>query len=133
MAREMTITLPGNMRVDTEYKGFTIKTDQPQYAGGDGTAPAPYDLFLASLATCCGNFVVIFCHKRKIPYEDIVLKMTWNVDKEKRVPTIFRTEVVLPPDFPAKYEKALCKAVEQCTVKRTMDVQPSFEVEVRRK
>jgi putative redox protein len=61
---EIKVTFPGGLRVDAEYKGFVIKTDQPVKHGGSGTAPAPFDLFLASIAACAGFYVVAFCRER---------------------------------------------------------------------
>ena len=64
MEDEMRVTFPGGKKVDAEYKGFVIRTDQPVHQGGEGTAPAPFDLFLASIATCAGIYVLSFCQNR---------------------------------------------------------------------
>ena len=128
MTNKMLVRLPGNLKVDAEYKDFTIRTDQPVYSGGDNTAPAPFDLFLASLGTCSGIYVAFFCQQRKIPYEDITMEMFWERNEETRLPEKFRFEIHLTKDFPKKYIKALKKSVAQCAVKRLMDVGMDFEV-----
>ncbi len=89
MDREMKISFPGGLRVDAEYKGFVIKTDQPVYSGGDGSAPAPFDLFLASIATCAGIYVLFFCQKRGIPTEKAAVVM-----KTRRNPETKRIEKI---------------------------------------
>jgi ribosomal protein S12 methylthiotransferase accessory factor len=132
MSDELVIRLAGNMKVEAEYKGFTVKTDQPRHSGGDDSAPSPFDLFLSSLGTCAGIFVVFFCIERKIPYEDIRMRMSWTQDEDKKLPRRFTVHVELPEGFPKKYEKALVKVVEQCTVERTIASGPEFEVEVTR-
>jgi len=125
---EMKIAFPGNKKVSAEFGGFTVLTDQPQEAGGDGTAPAPFDLFLASLGTCAGIFVLSFCQKRGIPTEglEIVQKAEW--DDVKHLVTKVTLEIRLPAGFPEKYRDSLVKTAELCTVKRHLHAPPSFEI-----
>ena len=131
MDREMKISFPGGMRVDAEYKGFVIKTDQPVYSGGDGSAPTPFDLFLASIATCAGYYVLSFCQKRGIPTENAtVLMKTRRNPETKRIEKI-SIEIQLPPEFPEKYKKAMIKAVEGCSVKEHILNPPVFLVEAK--
>ena len=131
MDREMRISFPGGLRVDAEYKGFVIKTDQPVYSGGDGSAPAPFDLFLASIATCAGIYVLFFCQKRGIPTEKAAVVMKTRRNPEtKRIEKI-SIEIQLPPEFPEKYKKAVIKAVDSCSVKAHILNPPAFEVEAK--
>ncbi len=128
MDREMKVSFPGGLRVDAEYKGFLIKTDQPAYSGGDGSAPAPFDLFLASIAACAGYYVLVFCEKRGIPTENasVVMKTRRNPET-KRIEKI-SIEIQLPPEFPEKYKNAVIKAVDGCSVKEHILSPPAFEV-----
>ncbi len=131
MDREMKISFPGGLRVDAEYKEFVIKTDQPVYSGGDGSAPAPFDLFLASIATCAGYYVLAFCNKREIPTEKAAVVMKTKRNPEtKRIEKI-SIEIQLPPEFPEKYKKAVIKAVDSCSVKAHILNPPAFEVETK--
>lgn len=131
MDREISVTFPGGKRVDAEYKGFTIKTDQPLYAGGEGSAPAPFDLFLASIATCAGIYVVGFCERRGIPTENASLVMKTERSPETKMIIKISLEIKLPDGFPEKYKGAIIKAVNSCSVKAHMEKSPSFEVEVK--
>lgn len=131
MDREMKISFPGGLRVDAEYKGFVIKTDQPMYSGGDGSAPAPFDLFLASIATCAGIYVLFFCQRREIPTEKAAVVMKTRRNPEtKRIEKI-SIEIQLPPEFPEKYKKAVIKAVDSCSVTEHILDPPVFEVEAK--
>jgi len=131
MDREMKISFPGGLRVDAEYKGFVMKTDQPVYLGGDGSAPAPFDMFLASIATCAGYYVLAFCNKREIPTEKAAVVMKTKRNPEtKRIEKI-SIEIQLSPEFPEKYKKAVIKAVDGCTVKAHILNPPAFEVEAK--
>ena len=131
MDREMKVSFPGGVRVEAEYKGFVIKTDQPAYQGGEGSEPAPFDLFLASIATCAGIYVLFFCQKRGIPTEKaaVVMRTSRNLET-KRIEKI-SIEIQLPPEFPEKYKKAVIKAVDSCSVKIHILNPPAFEVEAK--
>jgi putative redox protein len=128
---EIKVTFPGGKRVDAEYKGFTIKTDQPAYAGGEGSAPAPFDLFLASIATCSGIYVLSFCQERGIPTEgaSLMMKTEKNTDT-KMIDKIF-IEINLHPEFPERYRKAIIRAVDGCSVKAHIHQPPAFEIETK--
>jgi ribosomal protein S12 methylthiotransferase accessory factor len=127
MAQEMTVTLAGGKRVNVRYDGFEIATDQSRDNGGEASAPEPFDLFLASLATCAGAYVAGFCGKRDIPTDGIRLVQRWERDAEGRLVTI-RLEVQVPPSFPQRYRDAVVRAAELCAVKRVLERPPTMEV-----
>ncbi|MGB9663787.1 MAG: OsmC family protein [Ignavibacteria bacterium] len=114
----MEIVFSGNKRVDAIFNGQIIKTDQPIQAGGDGTAPAPFDLFLASIGTCAGIYVLGFCQARGIPTDGIKLIQKMNYNFQKRLFDKIEVEIILPPDFPEKYKAAVVNAAENCAVKK---------------
>lgn len=125
---EMTINFPGNKRVTATYKGFTVETDQPASEGGDGSAPEPFDLFLSSLGTCAGVYVVYFCESRNIPLDGI--SMTLHLERNERTHLMETIHMVihLPPAFPEKYRSAVIRAAQMCTVKRNLDQPPEMMV-----
>jgi putative redox protein len=125
---EMTIRFPGYKKVSAEFEGFTVLTDQPKDAGGDGAAPAPFDLFLASIGTCAGIFVLSFCQKRAIPTDGIEILQTTERDEAKHLVSKIALEIRIPAGFPEKYRDSLVKAAELCTVKRHLMEPPRFEV-----
>jgi len=127
----MKVTFPGEKRVDAEYKGFLIKTDQPVYAGGKGTAPAPFDLFLGSIATCVGYYVLAFCQNRGYRTDQISVSMRMFKNDENRMIDKISLEIQLPPEFPDKYTKAIIKSVDKCAVKAHMVDAPAFEYAVK--
>jgi putative redox protein len=129
---EMKIRFPGNLRVDADYKGFTIQTDQPVRGGGDGSAPAPFDLFMGSLGTCAGIFMLAFMKQRGISTEGAGITMTCEIDPERGMVGKVDFELHLPPEFPEKYEQAVVRAVEQCTVKRHLHRPPELAVSTSR-
>jgi len=125
---EIEVTLPGGSRVDARYRGFTMATDQPVRAGGTNTAPAPFDLFLGSLATCAGYYVLIFCQERKIPTDGITLTQRMERPQGSKLITKISIQIHLPQDFPAKYRTAVIKAADTCAVKAHIQNPPVFEI-----
>ncbi len=125
---EIRVNFPGGLRVDAEYKGFTIRTDQPVHQGGEGTAPSPTDLFFVSIATCAGFYTLAFCRERGIPTEKagIVVKMEKN--QETKLIGRISIEIELPAEFPERYKNAVIKAVDTCTVKAQLMKPPVIEI-----
>ncbi|MCX6245612.1 MAG: OsmC family protein [Bacteroidetes bacterium] len=124
----MEITFAGGKKVNASYKGHIHKTDQSVNAGGENSAPSPYDLFLASIGTCAGIFVKSFCDQRNLPTDQIKLIQSFEVDPLTKLPSRIGIEIQLPADFPEKYRAALVNTAELCTVKRTIASPPVFEI-----
>jgi putative redox protein len=122
----MRIRLPGGKRVDAEHRGFTIRTDQPEAAGGGGSAPGPFDLFLASIGTCAGYYVLAFCQKRDIPTDEIELTLETVRDGERHRIERIDISVRLPKTFPHRYVDACLRSAEQCAVKKYLDDPPEI-------
>jgi len=122
------IRFPGGVAVEAAFDGFKVRTDQPRSAGGEGSAPSPFELFLASIGTCAGYYALKFCQQRGLPTGGLALRLTTERDPEKKALSRIRIEVDLPPDFPEKYREAILRAVDQCTVKRHILTPPVLEV-----
>ena len=122
------MTFPGGLAVDAHVHGFTIPTDQPVRSGGAGSAPAPFDLFLASIGTCAGLFALRFCQQRGIDTTGLGVSLAGEREEEHGMVSTLRLELRLPDGFPEKYRDAIVRAVEQCTVKRHILHPPVFVV-----
>jgi len=128
MATEIEVRFPGDVQVDAHIRGFVISTDQPEKSGGNNSAPAPFELFTSSIATCAGYFAVKFCRARNIDTAGMSLKMVYDWDKQlKRYPKM-SVELTLPEGFPEKYRGAIIKAMDQCVVKKHILEAPEFEI-----
>jgi len=125
---EMDVIFPGGKKVNAIYKGFTIETDQTKAEGGEESAPEPYSLFLASIGTCAGIYVVYFCQERGIDTSNIKMKLHFERDEEKHLTTAVHIHIDLPPDFPPKYKAAVVKTAGLCSVKRNILDPPQFTV-----
>jgi ribosomal protein S12 methylthiotransferase accessory factor len=128
MASEMVVTLAGGKRVDTQIDRHVIRTDQPVSNGGEDTAPAPFDLFLAAIGTCAGIYVAGFCQKRGLPTDGIRLVQRNAFDGETGALTGVELDIEVPPGFPEKYLDALVRVADQCKVKKAIQAQPRFQV-----
>lgn len=126
--RTMEVVFPGGKRVDAHYEGFTIKTDQSEKSGGEGSAPPPFSLFLASIATCVGIYVLSFLQSRDISAEDARLDVRIQRDPDSKRIVRYEVDIVLPEGFPGKYRAAIVRAAELCAVKKTIETPPEFVV-----
>lgn len=125
---DISVQFPGGKKVDALVGGQVIHTDQSVAGGGEGSAPEPFTLFLASLATCAGIYVLGFCQARGIPTEGISLVQHNEFDPEHKRLQSVTIDVNLPPTFPERYREAVLRAAEFCKVKRTLSEPPTFEV-----
>lgn len=120
--------MDGGKKITAHHQGHAIKTDQPVAAGGENSAPAPFDLFLASIGTCAGIYVKSFCDQRGISTDNIQIIQTIDFDAQKRLPSKIKLDIQLPADFPEKYRSAVLSAADLCAVKRAIADPPVFEV-----
>lgn len=125
---QIEISFPGGDRVDAHFGGFTVPTDQPSAEDGRASAPAPFSLFLASIATCAGIYVLRFCQERGLPTEG--LRLLQRSVRDPATGMIGRIELViqLPPDFPERYRSAVVRSAELCAVKKHLEHPPTFEI-----
>ncbi|MCG6552181.1 MAG: OsmC family protein [Candidatus Magnetominusculus sp. LBB02] len=134
---DILITFPGGKRVNAEFSAVgdalpvVIATDQPVKYGGGGTAPEPFKLFLASIGTCAGIFVLSFCQKNAIPTEGITIEQNHQYITDATGKSKFAKitlDIKVPPDFPEKYYDAIVRVADQCAVKKAIMEQPEIEV-----
>ncbi len=128
---DMTVDFPGGVKVDAHFGNYTISTDQPLAGGGEDTAPSPYILFLASLATCSGYYVLSFCKQHQLPTEGIRVIQSMHTDRATGHLDTVGIEIQVPPSFPEKYYDALVRSAEQCKVKKTIENPPVFDVHTK--
>lgn len=125
---DIKIEFADNKKVNAIINNFVIETDQPEAFGGNNSAPAPFDLFLASIATCAGIYVKMFCDNRNLPTDKIEITQTVDYNKETTLPDKISINIKLPADFPEKYKDAVVKVAEKCKVKQTIASNPDFEI-----
>jgi ribosomal protein S12 methylthiotransferase accessory factor len=124
----MEVTFDGGKVITAHLNGQIIRTDQPLENGGGNSAPAPFDLFLASIGTCAGIYVKSFCDRRQISTEGMKIIQTMEFDNEEKTPSLFKIDIQLPSGFPEKYKEAVINAAELCMVEKTINNQPEFQV-----
>jgi putative redox protein len=125
---DMEIVFAGGKKVDAVYKGFTVKTDQSESSGGRGSAPQPFDLFLASIGTCAGIYVLSYCQNHKIDADRIKLILRTETDRTAKLLSKVEIEIQLPLGFEERYKSALIKSAELCSVKRQFHDPPAFDI-----
>ncbi|PJX26122.1 OsmC domain/YcaO domain-containing protein [Advenella sp. S44] len=126
---EIKVNFLDKLRLEAKFDDFTVVADQPIRYKGDGSAPGPFDYFLASSALCAAYFVKLYCVTRNIPTENIRLSQNNIVDPENRYKQIFKIQVELPSDIAESDRRGILRAIERCTVKKVVQVGPQFVIE----
>lgn len=126
---KMEISFPGGVAVEARFDGHVVRTDQPTPLGG-GSAPSPFDLFLASLGTCAGFYALRFCQERGITTEGLGTALETERDPDTRKLVRIAVTLTLPPGFPEKYREAIVRAADQCAVKKAILSPPELPVAV---
>ena len=125
---EMIIDFPGGARVDAHFGPYTIPTDQPPTGGGDGSAPTPFAVFLSSMGTCAGIYVLGFCRQRGLPTDGIRIVQRMHSNPITGMVGKVDLEIQVPPNFPEKYRPSLIRSAELCAVKKHFEQPPVFEI-----
>ncbi|MGA0868057.1 MAG: OsmC family protein [Planctomycetota bacterium] len=123
MSQELLVTLGAGRRVTAHFEGFAIETDQSTEHGGEGSAPQPFDLFLASIGACAGAYISGFCAPRGIPVDGVRIVQSWDRAANHNL-TRIALRIELPETFPDKYRDAIARVVDKCSVKRTLASRP---------
>ena len=126
---EINVNFLDNLRLEAKFDDFTVVTDQPIRYKGDGSAPSPFDYFLASSALCAAYFVRVYCKARDIPTNNIRLSQNNIVDPENRYNQIFKIQVELPEDISEKDRQGILRSIDRCTVKKVVQTGPEFQIE----
>ncbi len=126
---EIKVNFLEKLRLEAKFDDFTVVSDQPIRYKGDGSAPGPFDYFLASSALCAAYFVKLYCNTRDIPTENIRLSQNNIIDPENRYQQIFKIQVELPADISAKDREGILRSIDRCTVKKVVQAGPEFVIE----
>ncbi|MEX5351372.1 OsmC domain/YcaO domain-containing protein [Pseudomonas juntendi] len=126
---EIKVNFLDNLRLEAKFDDFTVVADQPIRYKGDGSAPGPFDYFLASSALCAAYFVKVYCNTRNIPTDNIRLSQNNIVDPENRYNQIFKIQVELPADISEKDRQGILRSIDRCTVKKVVQTGPQFIIE----
>jgi putative redox protein len=125
---ELVIDFPGGAKVDAHFGPYTVQTDQPPAGGGEGSAPTPFDVFLASIGTCAGIYVLGFCKQRGLSTEGIRIIQRPYSNPATGMIEKMDLEIQVPPEFPEKYYDSLVRSTELCKVKKHLEHPPTFDV-----
>lgn len=128
---ELEINFPGGARVDAALGPHTIRSDQPPGGGGEGSAPTPFGLFLASIGTCAGIYVLGFCRQRGLPTDGLRITQRNHADPNSGMIGRIELEIELPEGFPEQYREPVIRAADLCAVKKHLQDPPEFDISAR--
>jgi ribosomal protein S12 methylthiotransferase accessory factor len=126
---DLIVTFPGNKKVDAEYGGFVIQTDQPVKEGGEGTAPSPFLYCLAAMGTCAGIYVLSYLQARDLPTAGVRIVQSHESDpKTKRLAKVV-LKIELPAEIEEKHYQPIIRSASKCAVKKLIEEQPEFDIQ----
>ncbi len=125
---DMFIDFPDGARVDAHFGPYTVMTDQPPMGGGKGEAPTPFALFLSSIGTCAGIYVLGFCKQRGLPTDGIRILQRAHRNPQTGLIGTIEMEIQVPPEFPEKYRDSLIRSAQLCAVKKHLENPPAFDL-----
>ncbi len=125
---DIEVSLPGGARVDARIGRHTVHTDQPPEAGGEGSAPSPFETFLASIGTCAGTYVLGFCRQRRLPTDGVHIVARIESDPATHMVRTIHLDIHVPAGFPEEYRGALIRSAELCAVKKHLENPPRFAI-----
>jgi putative redox protein len=125
------VRFPGGTKVEAIFDGYCVVTDQPALSGGEGTAPSPFDLFLASIASCAGFYALRFCQERNLDTDGLKVSMETERDAAQKKIAKLKIAIDLPERFPERYRDAILRSVGQCPVKRHLEEPPAILLTTR--
>jgi len=128
MKKTIAVSFPGGKRVDAKIGDMVLPTDQALENGGTETAPEPFQIYLASIATCAGIYALEFCRAREVPTEDMTLTLAYETDEKNQVCERLNIDLKLPAGFPEKYRKAVVRVMDLCSVKKHILKPPEFVI-----
>jgi putative redox protein len=124
---DLIVTFPGGKKVDAEYGGYVVRTDQPVAEGGQDTAPSPFLYCLAAMGTCAGFYVLSYLQARGLPTEGVRIIQSHEANEKGKLIKIGMT-IELPPEIDEKHHKPIVRSAEQCTVKKLIEERPEFAI-----
>ena len=130
MEKTIAVEFPGGKKIDAQIGDFVVHTDQALANGGGETAPEPFQLFLASIATCAGIYALEFCQAREITSEGMALTMSCEWDEKQQSIEKLHIDLKVPPGFPDRYKKAVARVMDLCSVKKHIIHPPEFIITV---
>jgi len=130
MEKTICVTFPGGKKIDAAIGNLTVHSDQKRENGGDETAPEPFELFLASIATCAGIYALEFCLARKLSAEGMQITMHCEFDADQTRCRKLTVSLKVPEGFPEKYKRPIVRVMDKCSVKRQILNPPEIVVEV---
>lgn len=125
---DLTITFPGGKKVNAEFGGFTVSTDQPVSQGGGGSAPSPFAYCLAAMGTCAGFYVLSYLQARNLPTEGVQIIQSHEVDPKTGKLTKVSMRIQLPATIEPKHHQPIVRSAEHCAVKKLIEERPEFEI-----
>ena len=124
-------SIPGTLRQEVVIDGkHRLITDEPEPVGGDGSGPAPHELFPAALAACISTTLGMYARTKGWELDGVRVAVDYD---NRSTPRRFDVRVEVDGDLTDEQLHRLEKVAESCPVRRSVEAGIEFfETVVRR-
>ena len=112
-------SIPGTLRQDILVDGrHRLTTDQPERVGGEGTAPAPHELFPAALAGCVASTLALYARTKEWDLGEVTVDVDYD---HHATPRRVQIDVRLTGDLDPAQLTRLRKVAAACPLRRSIE------------
>ncbi len=119
-ARSITGTLQQEVTIDGRHH---LITDEPQRLGGDGTGPAPHELFPAALAACISTTLVMYARTKEWDLGSVTVAVDYD---QRSTPRRFEVVIRLGSDLSEAQLERLKAVARSCPLRRSIEAGIEF-------
>jgi putative redox protein len=127
--RDMSLTatarsIPGTLRQDVVIDGqHRLITDEPARLGGDGSGPAPHELFPAALAACVSTTLVMYARTKGWELGEVTVDVDYD---NHSTPRRFELAIRLGGDLSDAQLERLERVARSCPLRRSIEAGIEF-------
>ena len=124
-------SIPGTLRQEVVIDGLhRLITDEPEQLGGDGSGPAPHELFPAALAACISTTLAMYARTKGWDLGGVVVTVDYdNVSTPRR----FEVAIELGGELTDEQLRRLERVAASCPVRRAVEAGIEFTETIARR
>jgi putative redox protein len=117
-------SVPGTLRQEILVDGrHRLVTDEPVSLGGDGSGPAPHELFPAALAACISTTLVMYARTKEWDLDQVVVDVDFD---HRSTPRRFEIEIRVAGNLSESQLERLEKVAAACPLRRSVEAGVEF-------
>ena len=113
-------------------RAHTVTIDLPEGFGGKDEGPTPPEIFMDSLASCVGVYVVGYCNRAGLNTEGLTISVDWKKELKEKPYYIKKIDVkiALPNAEVGSRKEELLSIANSCLIHETLERKPQVNIEL---